>query len=80
MSITVCIRLSLLFQNIKKNVTFAVYYLLLYYFYKNMYSSLNLYDYYISIDVGMIFQIFHPSPEESLADPFKGIQKRDSGI
>ena len=39
-----------------------------------------LFDYYVSIDVAVIFQIFHPSPEESLADPVKGIQKRDSGI
>ena len=60
-------------------VTFAVYYLLLYYFYKNKYSSfISLLV--IIIDVGVIFQIFHPSPEESLADPVKGIQKRDSGI
>ena len=39
-----------------------------------------LFDYYISMDVGVIFQIFHPSSEESLADPVKGTQKRASGI
>ena len=44
------------------------------------YVQFFYFHYYISIDVSVIFQIFHPSPEESLADTVKGIQKRDSGI